>query len=309
MNYYIWDKKESIMGLSAQTLFASRPDFNHDTVIVIHKKDNKQDVVMIETLNDLRVSYDIMSEDPIVVGYIVSLILSQEHHKSIKEQLQEKDEEREDEDDNIETYMKILEDLLNNHESVDMDEFVYDEPPIIPLSGSYQDPECKIIDLSYVDENVDEKVLQIVLKHAFLSETIDTKKMKLFDTYNNELESLELERERASIEGDLNSVEMLTHKIETLKLDVMDTCDATIKVNAKVVYEYDTTMFIECENGQTVILDTEVIDLVKASAIEYEQNNNGSKKRVHYKTLTIVLNECYNEVVERGETTFIISIC
>ena len=35
MNFYIWNKKDSIMGLSAQTLFASRPDFKYDDVIVI----------------------------------------------------------------------------------------------------------------------------------------------------------------------------------------------------------------------------------------------------------------------------------
>ena len=307
MNYYIWDKKESIMGLSAQTLFASRPDFNHDIVIVIHKKDNKQDVVMIETLSDLRETYDILSEDPIVVGYIVSLILSQEHHKTIKEQLQVKDEEREDED-NVETYMKILEDLLNC-EPVNIDGFVYDEPPIVPLAGSYQDPECKVIDLSDVDESVHEKVLQIVIKHAFLSESIDLENMKLFSTFYNELEALEKEREQLAIEGNLSAVETLTHKIETLKLDVMDTCDATIKVNAKVIYEYDTSMFVECENGQTIIIDKEVLDLIKTSSIEYEKNINGDKRRVHYKTVNLVLNECYNEIIERNDSVFIISIC
>ena len=50
MNYYIWNKEDSVMGLSAQTLFASRPDFKYDAVIVIHKNDDKNNVVMMETM-------------------------------------------------------------------------------------------------------------------------------------------------------------------------------------------------------------------------------------------------------------------
>ena len=47
---------------------------------------------------------------------------------------------------------------------------------------------------------------------------------------------------------------------------------------------------------------------MRTSSIEYEKNENDNKYRVHYKTVDVVLNECYNEVVERGNTVFVVSI-
>ena len=170
MNYYIWNKEDSVMGLSAQTLFASRPDFKYDFVIVIHKTDDKNNVVMMETMEGLREADDIDSTEPLVVGFLVSTILEDEEHETIHEHLEKIDEENEDNDDELLRYAKLLEDIIKNEIETQLDKL---EEKDIPLADSYKDPACKVIDLSDVNDNVAVKKLQVDLKHAFVAESTD----------------------------------------------------------------------------------------------------------------------------------------
>ena len=57
MDYYVWDKKSNLIGMSAMTIMNSRPDFKHDDVIVIHKKGEPENIVMVETKNELLVEW------------------------------------------------------------------------------------------------------------------------------------------------------------------------------------------------------------------------------------------------------------
>ena len=313
MNFYVWNKKDSIMGLSAQTLFASRPDFNYDDVIVIHKQDDRNNVVMIDTASELRMAYDIESKDPEVIGFLVAVILADENKETIKEHLKDLDEENKmnnEDDELIDNYTQLLEDLIRQ-EIEDHFEFSFDEVEekhCIPLSGSYTDPECKIIDLSDVREDIPDKKLVLVLKHAFVAESTDLSTLKCMESFNEQIKELEEKREKYVHESNLNAAELTTHQIETMKMDIMDSCDATLKIVVNKVYQYENAVFAECTNGQTLIIDREVMSSLRTSAIEYEKNDNGRKYRVHYKTVDIVLNECYNEVIERGETVFVVSI-
>ena len=84
MEFFIWNKKDSVMGLSANVLLNSRVDFMHDDVIVIHKKGDKRNVVMMETAGSLRETYDIESKDANVIGFVVSVILAQEDMKTVR---------------------------------------------------------------------------------------------------------------------------------------------------------------------------------------------------------------------------------
>lgn len=313
MNFYVWNKKDSIMGLSAQTLFASRPDFNYDNVIVIHKQDDRNNVVMIDTAEELRMTYDIDSNDPEVIGFLVAVILTEENKETIKDHLKDLDEENKmnnEDDELIDNYTELLEDLIRK-EIEDHFEFSFDEVEekhCIPLSGSYTDPECKIIDLSDVREDIPDKRLVLVLKHAFVAESTDLTTLKCMESFNEQIKELEEKREKYVHESNLNAAELTTHQIETMKMDIMDSCDATLKINVNKIYQYENAIFAECTNGQTLIIDQEVMSSIRTSAIEYEKNDNGRKYRVHYKTVDIVLNECYNEVIERGETVFVVSI-
>ena len=128
------------------------------------------------------------------------------------------------------------------------------------------------------------------------------------ESFNEQIKELEEKREKYVHESNLNAAELTTHQIETMKMDIMDSCDATLKIDVNKIYQYKNVVFAECTNGQTLIIDQEVMDTIRTSAIEYEKNDNGRKYRVHYKTVDIVLNECYNEVIERGETVFVVSI-
>ena len=310
MNFYVWNKEDSIMGLSAQTLFASRPDFLYDEVIVIHKQDDKNNVVMIETANELRIAYDIDSKDPTVIGFIVSVVLTQEQKQTIKEQLKELDEENKmskEDEDVIEEYTKLLEDLLEKEIQEHFDD-VEDEDAFIPMAGSYNDPMCKVIDLSDVKNEIPEKKLSIVLKHAFVAESTDLATLKCMESFNEEIKALEEKREKYVHESNFEAAELTTHQIETMKLDIMDSCDATIKIDVNKIHQYENAVIVDCTNGQTLIIDHEVLNSMRTSSIEYEKNDNGHRHKVHYKTVDVVLNECYNEVIERGNTIFVISI-
>ena len=306
MNYYIWNKEDSVMGLSAQTLFASRPDFKYDAVIVIHKNDDKNNVVMMETMEGLREAYDIDSTEPLVVGFLVSTILEDEEHETIHEHLEKIDEENEDDDEELLRYAKLLEDIIKNEIETELDKL---EEKDIPLADSYKDPACKVIDLSDVSDNVTVKKLQVVLKHAFVAESTDLTQLKCMESFVEELNELEDKREQYAHEGNYDAVDLTTHKIETMKLDILDSCDATLRIDATQVHQYGNVVIVGCENGQSIIIDSNVLNSMRTTSIEYEKSDDDNNKyRVHYKTVDVVLNECYNEVIERGNTVFVVSI-
>ena len=310
MDFFIWNKQDSVMGLSANVLLNSRLDFLQDDVIVIHKKGDKHNVVMMETAGGLRDTYDIDSNDPNVIGFMVSVILAQEDAQTVKEMLKEIDEENQakaEEDEVVDSYTKLLEELLRD----EIEKELKNDLPqnSFPFMLPYLDPECNIIDLDDVEDAEDKKIT-VVLHHAFVSEVADITELKCMSYYRDKLRELLGKRETYLNESDFASVDMLDRQISDLEDDILDSCDATIKIDANVIYQYENSVIIDCENGQVMILDGDVVESLRSSSIEYEKRDIYSDRRyrVHYKTVDIKLNECYNEVKERGNTIFVISI-
>lgn len=308
MEFYVWDKESPVMGLSAQVILNSRVDFIHDDVIVIHRKDNKNEVVKMESMSYFRDTYDIDSIDPYTVGFLVSVILAQEEAQSVKEMLEEIDKKNklqfnEEENAFIEEYAKFLESLIQQEIENQCDN---DIP--IPLIEEYIDPDCTVIDLSDI-ENVHEKKLTVVLNHAFISED-DMMSLKCMEEFKRKVQEIEDEREKYVNESNFEAVERTTKQLNAMLHDIEDPCDATIKLDVEKVYQYGDAILIDCVNGQTVMIDNNVISSFKTSAIEYEKSrgNENERYKVHYKTVNIMLSECYNEVIERGNTLFVISV-
>ena len=308
MDYFIWDREESLLGLSAGTILNSRADFKHDTVIVIHKKGERGNVVMMETLQGLRELYDIDSTNPDVVGFVVAVILAQEQAQTIKEKLEEHDAENND--DLLETYTGLLEDLNDKMKDMNIDVKKDKDSLIIPLSLNYVDPECNIIDLSDVDEGVEDKNLTIVLNHAFISGEKPVEKLKCAVNYSNELDKLLSEKYVFAKQGDFESVEITERKIAQLKEEVSDEADAMLRINVTRVYQYPNVMICDCDNGQTLIIDRNAVESIKNSSISYEKRREGTneKYKVYYKIMNVNLNTFYNELVERGNTVYVIEI-
>lgn len=315
MNYYIWNKKDSVMGLSANVLLNSRIDFKYDDVIVIHKNDDKNNVVMMETAKELRYTYDIDSNDPLVIGFLVATILEKEDHETIKENLQKLDEENKmtaEDDSVVDEYTKLLEEIIKSEIEKGLDAF--DDPEInetyIPLKGQYVDPECNVIDLSDVDEAVDEKKLTVVLKHAFVADSTSITDLKCMESFNKQIAELKKERDAYQMQSNEDGVEVANRKLNQMYANIEDSCDATLNIEANKVYQYKESIIVECTNGQTIIIDKWAYKSAKTSSISYEKFEGGSqlKRKVFYKTLNVELSECYNEVVERGNTLFVISI-
>ena len=305
MDFFIWNKQDTVMGLSANVLLNSRLDFLRDEVIVIHKKGDKRNVVMMETATSLRETYDIESNDPQVIGLVVSVILAQEDAETVREMLQKMDEVNKVEEniDFVDEYTKLLDDLLK----IDIENEMNCNSGRI--SVPYMDAECNIIDLEDV-ESAQVKTLTVVLDHAFISEVSDVTELRCMSGFNEKLKELEARREKYANESDFASVEMITRQIDEMEDDILDSCDATLKIEATRVYQYETNVIIDCANGQTIIMDSDVVKSLKTSSIEYEKRDGKAdeKYRVHYKTVDIKLSECYNEVKERGNTVFVISI-
>lgn len=306
MDFFVWDKQSSVLGLSAGALLNSRPDFKYDDVIVIHVEGDTNNVVMMETKDGLRTLYDIDSDNPDVIGFVVSVILEQEHPKTLKEKIKEVQEEEKyepDEFDIIQSYTEMIEDMLNDDAYL----IGFDD---IPLKGEYKDPECTVIDLSDVEENVDVKTLIVELNHVFVTESVHVTDMKCMSKFNETLEELFRKKEQAAHSGDDITVGLLSKEIDSMLGEISDSCDATIKFDAKRIYQYNNSIFIDCENGQTFIISRDVVNSLRTNAIEYEKRKENSDEtyRVHYKTVTINLDECYNELIERNNTAFVITV-
>lgn len=308
MEFYIWDKQEPLMGMSANTLLSSRLDFLYEAVIVIHKIGNKEDIVMIETANNLRETYDIDSQDPEAIGFIVCVVLMQEDQENAMKLFNEMKEDNNkanqiyDTNDNLEEYARLLADILEMQS--------YKTKPFVPLKGSYEDPECSIIDLSDVNPDITDKQLTVVLHHVFVSEVSDLTELKCLSEIADELNALADKLDQYSMENDLDMIDVTLTKYNLLKSSISDSCDATIKINAKAIYNYESNIIIDCVNGQTVIIDKSVFKSIKNNALEYQKHNpeTSQKYKVHYKTVDIELDECCNELKERNNSVFIVSI-
>ena len=47
MNYYIWDKQTRLLGIPANIILETRPDFRNDDVIVI--SDEEESIITVES--------------------------------------------------------------------------------------------------------------------------------------------------------------------------------------------------------------------------------------------------------------------
>lgn len=317
MDYYIWDKKSNLLGMSAMTLLNSRPDFKRDDVIVIHKKGEPANVVMVETKEGLKLNYDIDSDSADVVGFVVAIILGEDNPETIKEKLESitpvSNDEAEDlfteeEEMFLDDYAKMIENAIADIFKITGDDEEFNTP--IPLSGDYQDPVCRVIDKSDIPDDVEDKKLLLVLKHAFVTDVDHPIDLKCMSEVKEELKQLEDEREKYAHEGNYELVEITTHKIETMKSEFMDSCDATLKLEADVIYQYDEQLLIHLTNGQTMIVQRDVVDSFRVNAISYEKRRADSdeKYRVFYKSIDIELNTDYNEFRELNNSIFIVTV-
>lgn len=292
MKYFIWDKESRILGIPAQIILETRPDFKNDIVIVI--SNDKNEIITVESKTCLKDMYEIYSDDIDTIAQAAMNKIARDNPKTIVEALKEKDDARED--DTVRAYLDILEDF----KKVEIDE----------SEDKYEDPDVKIIDLSDVPERIEVKKMRVNLSHVFIAE--DKSKianMKCMTNYKTEKEKLVMKLEKARIEGDDHEVNLITREIELLEYDINDECDARIKLDAERIFDYGDNIIIHCVNGLNIIIDTTIINSLRENAIEYEKRKeNNEKYRVHYKTVDIVLNSWYNELNERGNTVFITNI-
>jgi hypothetical protein len=128
--------------------------------------------------------------------------------------------------------------------------------------------------------------------------------------FNEELAELDIQREKYIIEGNPERAELMSAKIQAMLEDVLDSCDATIKIDVDKIYQYEDNLIMDCVNGQTIIVQRNVVNSMRTSAITYEKTREGTgeKYRVFYRTVDIALDECCNELIERNNTVFVVEI-
>lgn len=302
MNYYIWDKQTRLLGIPAEIILETRPDFRNDDVIVISNEE--ENIITVESKTHFKELYNIDSNDVDIVALSVIHEMKKENTKTIKEALKELDEER-DPDSSLKSYMDIIREL--EEEARREEEY---NAYIEAKADRYEDPDVKVISLADIGDNVKIKKINIVLEHAFLAEDKENlRKLKCMYKYNERLDELKLQLSKAELAGNEREVNMVSKEIELLNSEIEDECNATVKLDATAIYDYGDNLIIHCENNLNMIIDNSIVDSFRENAIEYERRDeNNERYKVHYKTINISLSGWYNELNERGNTIFITNI-
>ena len=300
MNYYIWDKQTRLLGIPANIILETRPDFRNDDVIVI--SDEEESIITVESKTYFKELYDISSDDVDIVALAVIHEMRKESTKTIKEALKELDDER-DPDSSLKSYMDIIREL--EEEARREEEY---NAYIEAKADRYDDPNVKVINLEDVTAKV--KKINVVLEHVFIAEDRENlSKLKCLDKYNNTLNELKMKLSKAELEGDEQAVNMVNKEITLLSDEIEDECNATIKIDATAIYDYGDNIIIHGENNLNMIIDTSIVDSFRENSIEYERRGEDDEKyKVHYKTVNIILSGWYNELNERGNTVFVTNI-
>lgn len=300
MNYYIWDKQTRLLGIPANIILETRPDFRNDDVIVI--SDEEESIITVESKTHFKELYDISSDDVDIVALAVIHEMRKESTKTIKEALKELDDER-DPDSSLRTYMDIIREL--EEEARREEEY---NAYIEAKADRYDDPDVKVISLEDVTAKV--KKINVVLEHVFIAEDRENlSKLKCLEKYNNTLNELKMKLSKAELEGDEQAVSMVNKEITLLSDEIEDECNATIKIDATAIYDYGDNIIIHGENNLNMIIDTSIVDSFRENSIEYERRGEDNEKyKVHYKTVNITLSGWYNELNERGNTVFVTNI-
>ena len=300
MNYYIWDKQTRLLGIPANIILETRPDFRNDDVIVI--SDEEESIITVESKTYFKELYDISSDDVDIVALAVIHEMRKESTKTIKEALKELDDER-DPDSSLKSYMDIIREL--EEEARREEEY---NAYIEAKADRYDDPNVKVINLEDVTAKV--KKINVVLEHVFIAEDRENlSKLKCLEKYNNALNELKMKLSKAELEGDEQAVNMVNKEITLLSDEIEDECNATIKIDATAIYDYGDNIIIHGENNLNMIIDTSIVDSFRENSIEYERRGKDNEKyKVHYKTVNITLSGWYNELNERGNTVFVTNI-
>ena len=302
MNYFIWDKQTRLLGIPAEIILETRPDFRNDEVIVISNEE--ENIITVESKTYFKDLYNIDSNDVDIIALSVIHEMKKEGTKTIKEALKELDDER-DPDSTLKTYMDIIREL--EEEARQEEEY---NAYIEAKADRYEDPDVKVISLKDISDEVKVKKINVVLEHVFIAEDKD----KLYDLkcmykFNNTMDELKMKLTKAELEGDEQEINRIHKEIGLLNSDIEDECNATIKIDATALYDYGDNLIIHCENNLNMIVDNSIVESFRENSIEYERrDDNNEKYKVHYKTINITLSGWYNELNERGNTIFVTNI-
>lgn len=302
MNYFIWDKQTRLLGIPAEIILETRPDFRNDEVIVISNEE--ESIITVESKTYFKDLYNIDSNDVDIIALSVIHEMKKEGTKTIKEALKELDDER-DPDSTLKTYMDIIREL--EEEARQEEEY---NAYIEAKADRYEDPDVKVISLKDISDEVKVKKINVVLEHVFIAEDKD----KLYDLkcmykFNNTMDELKMKLSKAELEGNEQEINRIHKEIGLLNNDIEDECNATIKIDATALYDYGDNLIIHCENNLNMIVDNSIVESFRENSIEYERrDDNNEKYKVHYKTINITLSGWYNELNERGNTIFVTNI-
>ena len=302
MNYFIWDKQTRLLGIPAEIILETRPDFRNDEVIVISNEE--ENIITVESKTYFKDLYNIDSNDVDIIALSVIHEMKKEGTKTIKEALKELDDER-DPDSTLKTYMDIIREL--EEEARQEEEY---NAYIEAKADRYEDPDVKVISLKDISDEVKVKKINVVLEHVFIAEDKD----KLYDLkcmykFNNTMDELKMKLSKAELEGNEQEINRVHKEIGLLNNDIEDECNATIKIDATALYDYGDNLIIHCENNLNMIVDNSIVESFRENSIEYERrDDNNEKYKVHYKTINITLSGWYNELNERGNTIFVTNI-
>lgn len=293
MRYYVWDKKSNVAGVSASFLLKAKPEFLDDDVIGI--LDEFDVLLHFETMRSLQNKYKIWSNIPSVVGARIVEKLENDYPLQPNGLLDGVDEA-------TSIYLEsVMYDVRFSHTLDDI------FPSCNCSYDEYQEPECKIT--SVVEEGYDgDKSITLVVENlSFICSSIEkVDRMKIMRRVNERINILKDKIQDAINNADNEKVRELTVELEELYDSLLEPT-ITLNISVNIVYEYNEFILAKTTDGQTMIIDREVVSSCKHNAISYEKcKDDGTKLPVYYETIYVKLSDnVESELREFDETVYI----
>ena len=293
MRYYIWDKETSVAGVSAAYLMEVKPEFAEETVIGII--DDYGILLHFETMRSLQNKYKVWSNIPKVLG------------ESIVEKLEK----------GYKLQPNGLLDNLSESNRIYLESIMYDVrfddavDQIFPgcepsCYQCYKEPDCKIT-TTKVNDDTTRSLTVIIENLAFIDKSLEKiYEMKIMKRLNERKCIIKDKIHDAMTNKNEEDVEKYTTELEELHESLLS-MNLTLNVTATDVYEYSNFILVKTSDGQTVIIDKDVVSSCRHNALSYEKSkDDGTKGPVHYETVYVKLSEeIETELREFDETVYI----
>lgn len=267
MEWRIWNKEESIMGMEKEDIIDFHPNYIDDEIVII--SDENQNDVYFNSINGLKKLFNLDTDD---VEDIVDYAIVE-----------------------FERGYKSIGDLLNPIPTTMWQ--TKEQNTTSPIHAM----QCR---RTKVENNgMDDERINLILDGVNVRGGIN---LKILSEYKKQVDDLMEENRKALEEKDYNLSGKLTKSIKELICGVTGD-DSTITLNAIEVCEYQNILIALCANSQVIFIDKDLTENINYSEIKYERKINDGKdiQKVHYVNIHVKLEYGMTRLTEKNNSVFV----